>query len=38
MESTGSYWNPVFQCFKRRVKVYVPNPQDGESSERAQDG
>ena len=28
MESTGSYWKPVFNVLEEAVKVYVANPQE----------
>src|SRR6266700_4213609 len=28
MESTGSYWKPVFNVLETAVKVYVANPQE----------
>lgn len=28
MESTGSYWKPVFNILEDKVRVYVANPQD----------
>jgi len=28
MESTGSYWKPVFNVLEDAVKVYVANPQE----------
>ena len=28
MESTGSYWKPVFNVLEDAVKVYLANPQD----------
>src|SRR5258705_7674541 len=28
MESTGSYWKPVFNVLEGRVKVYLANPQE----------
>jgi len=28
MESTGSYWKPVFNVLERSVKVYLANPQE----------
>jgi transposase len=28
MESTGSYWKPIFNVLEGRVKVYVANPQE----------
>ena len=28
MESTGSYWKPVFNVLEDAVKVYLVNPQD----------
>jgi len=37
MESTGSYWKPVFNVLEDAVKVYVPNPQEVKARERAQE-
>src|SRR2546425_3093840 len=28
MESTGSYWKPVFNVLEDRVRVYLANPQE----------
>lgn len=28
MESTGSYWKPVFNILEEAVRVYLANPQD----------
>src|ERR1700724_4315565 len=28
MESTGSYWKPVFNALEDAVKVYLANPQE----------
>ena len=28
MESTGSYWKPVFNVLETSVKVYLANPQE----------
>src|SRR5215471_2415806 len=31
MESTGSYWKPVFNVWEDAVKEYLANPQDGKN-------
>ncbi len=28
MESTGSYWKPVYNVLEESVKVYLANPQE----------
>src|SRR5215467_7866129 len=38
MESTGSYWKPVFNVLEDAVKVYLANPQEVKNVQRAQNG
>ena len=34
MESTGSYWKPVFNVLEDAVKVYLANPPDVKKSQK----
>jgi hypothetical protein len=34
MESTGSYWKPVFNVLEDAVKVYLANPQEVKNRQR----
>jgi transposase len=36
MESTGSYWKPVFNILEGHLKVALASPQEGQGSQRAQ--
>ncbi len=38
MESTGSYWKPVFNVLEGQLKIILANPGAGESAQGKEDG